>query len=85
MDEAVDAVVVQRMTALLYQCKFFSLSCGESRDNSRISQLLIHLYVVTKYWEMEAPPHQTLSHSHASYCSYFAGSGFVRAEEFDWS
>jgi hypothetical protein len=32
--EAVDAVVVQKMKAILRQCNFFSLSCDESTDNS---------------------------------------------------
>jgi hypothetical protein len=51
--EAVDAVVIQRMNALLRQCNFFSLSCDESTDNSRTSQLSIHLYVVTEHWERQ--------------------------------
>lgn len=51
--EAIDAVIVKRMKELVSESKFFSLSCDESTDTSRTSQLCIHLYVVTKQWSRE--------------------------------
>jgi hypothetical protein len=51
MAEAVDAVVLQRMESLVRESSFFSLSCDESTDNSRVNQLSIHLYAVTAQWE----------------------------------
>jgi hypothetical protein len=46
--EAVDQVVVDRIKEILSSADFMALSCDETTDCSKVSQMSLHIYAVTK-------------------------------------
>lgn len=47
--EAVDEVVVDHVKGILSSAEFMALSCDETTDNSKVSQMTLHVYVVTEW------------------------------------
>jgi hypothetical protein len=54
MAEANDRVLVKHMKAAFTAAPFFSMSCDETTDVSKVSRLSIHAYVINSAWERKS-------------------------------